>query len=172
MSSGKHHSLRAFGLGLSVVAAGLFVAAPVALAKARVARLRTIHAKVVVPGSWKKTKVTRGKNVTFKMRRGGKFSVTWKQRKLPLRLVAKAVKKRGARLGWRLIEEKRSIRHRGKRAHLLVYDVPTKVRGVKVRSAFFFVNTRNGYYTLYFGTKRRLFRNGLYKAVYSTFDTL
>ncbi len=161
---------RSLGLGAAVVAAGLFVAAP--SAQAKTAKLRTIGARVNVPASWTKTKVKRGKSVTFSMRKGGKFSIAYKPKRLRLAAVARAVKKRGRRLGWRLLEEKRNIRQYGKRAHLLVFQVPTNRRRVKVRAAFFFVNTPNGYYTLYFGTKRKHFRNGLYKAVYTTFNTL
>jgi len=164
------NSSRSFCMGLAMIAAGLFVAAPASAAKVK--RLRTIGAKVHVPNSWVKTKVKRGKKVTFSMRHGGKFSISYKKRKLPLTAVARAMKKSARKNGWRLLEQKRNIRQFGKRAHLLVYEVPTGKRRVKVRAAFFFVNTANGYYTLYFGTKRKHFRKGLYKAVYTTFNTL
>ena len=156
-------------LFLTVLPSGLVFSA---VASAKTVRMGRLGASVSIPAGWKKTAVAPGKSVTFSMPKGGKFSVTRKAKKLPLKRVAAGIKKRGAKLGWRLLQERRNILHRGKRAHLLVYQIPTSKPGVKVRAAFYLVNTPNGYYTLFFGTKRKHFRNGLYKAVYRTFRVL
>ena len=160
-------------LFVAVLAGSFVLTADVAdaqeAARAKTVRMPSLKAKVTVPGSWTRTKVERGKKVTFAMPNGGKFSVSYKAKKLPLKAVAKGIKAAGRKGGWKLIEERPNVKHFKKRAYLLVYQVPTKKPRVKVRVAFFLVNTPNGYYTLYFGTKRKFYRGGLYKAVYSTF---
>ncbi len=156
-------------LFLAILGAGLVFSAA---ASAKTVRMGRIGAKVNLPQGWKKTSIKPGKKVSFKMRNGGKFSVSHKARKLPLNVVAAGIKKTGRKSGWKLLEERRNIMHHGKRAHLLMYQIPTAKPGVKLRAAFYLVNTPKGYYTLFFATLRKHFRNGLYKAVYRTFRVL
>jgi len=168
MSVFTRHSIRR-SLFLAVLGAGLIFSTA---ASAKTVHMGSIGAKVKIPQGWKRSATIPGKKVSFKMANGGKFSVSHKAQKLPLKRVASGIKTAGRKSGWRLLEERRNILHRGKRAHLLVYQIPTALPGVKLRTAFYLVNTRNGYYTLFFSTRRKHFRNGFYKAVYRTFRVL
>jgi hypothetical protein len=159
---------RSFGLGLAVIAVGLFVVVPTASAK--LVRLPGIHAKVRIPAGWKRVRTKKPGTVKFKMHNGGTYKITHKSKKKPLNLYVAIYKKIAKKNGWKLLEERRNIRLKGNRAHLLVYQM--QVKGVRFRLAYFITNTPKGSYTQFFLKQSKKFRKGLYKAVYSTFDTI
>jgi hypothetical protein len=160
-------NVRGFALSLAALGALLFVASP---AGAKRYQFHKLACSLHVPGSWKKVEMIPGEKVKFKMSPSGTFSISHKKMKLPLKKIAKKIKKMGKKKGWKLLNETKNIKHRGKRAHLLSYLIPTKKKGLTVRADYFFVNTPNGYYTLFFGAASKVFKPGMYKGVYSTFE--
>jgi hypothetical protein len=163
-------SVRPFAFALAATAAFLLTVGP-ASAKAKTYKFSKLACEVTVPGGWKKTAMKPGEMVKFKMLPSGTFSITRKNKKLPLNKISKGVKKVGKKKGWKLINELKNIKHRGKRAHLLSHLIPTKKKGLFVRVDHFFVNTPTGYYTLMFASSAKDFKPGKYKKVYSTFHS-
>jgi hypothetical protein len=167
---GTQFRLRGLAFSLAAVAAFLLTVGP-ASAKPRTYKFNKLACQVTVPGSWKKTEMKPGEKVKFKMTPSGTFSISHKKIKLPLNKISRGVKTVGKKKGWKLLKELKNIKHRGKRAHLLSYMMPTKKKGLFVRADYFFVNTPTGYYTLFFASSAKDFKPGKYKAVYMTFQS-
>lgn len=167
---GTQFRLRGLALFLATVGAFLLTVGP-ASAKHKTYKFNKLECQVTVPASWKKTEMKPGEKVKFKMTPSGTFSITHKKMKLPLSKISRGVKNLGKKKGWVLLRETKNIKHRGKRAHLLSYRIPTKTKGLFVRADYFFVNTPTGYYTLFFASNAKHFKPGKYKTVYSTFQS-